>query len=95
MVAKLTSRKFLGMLVVLITCMLVAFKANQETIVSVTAVAGAVIDVIVYMFAEAMVDKAAVGMLSRENQAILDQMYSDMYEADSPTAEDVTPKAGG
>lgn len=53
---KLSSRKFWGMLAGFITCALTLAKADNETIVQVTALVGSLGSIVVYILAEAYVD---------------------------------------
>lgn len=54
---KLGSRKFWSLLAALVTAVLTAIGAGEDTIVKVTAIIGAFAACVVYMIAEAIVDK--------------------------------------
>ncbi len=58
---KLSSRKFWALLAALITSLLTAFGANNDTVIQVTGVIGAFGAVVAYILAEAYVDGKSAG----------------------------------
>ncbi|VUG07029.1 hypothetical protein PPOLYM_03437 [Paenibacillus polymyxa] len=64
---KLSSRKFWALLAALITSLLTAFGANNDTVIQVTGVIGAFGAVIAYILAEAYVDGKSVEVSRTDN----------------------------
>lgn len=60
MIQKLTSRKFLALVVALVIAVMVILNVPEELQVQITALIGAFFSVVAYIFGEAMVDAERV-----------------------------------
>ncbi|MGN9169516.1 hypothetical protein D1872_78620 [compost metagenome] len=65
---KLSSRKFWALLAALITSLLTAFGASNDTVIQVTGVIGAFGAVIAYILAEAYVDGKSADSPTTDNE---------------------------